>query len=405
MNSKILVKKINEIFKNIPNFKQIGNHNFELYGNFGGELLFNYHYLKFKKKGVSRIQNQVNSNLNSLFENKINDIFRDYSFSTGITGFLYIITYFSKKKVIDIDGNLDDVFDSKLKSILNDLIQMGDYDLFRGYIGLAQYYKITNNLVQIDLICNHITQIVLNNQDVTLFDQFYTEKDNLRGGEVINFGFSHGIPAILSFFIQCIKLNVNKTNCEAAGSKLITYIINNKILKEGGNISLCVYPTRIIKYKDGSVDRNEFSRLAWCYGDLMIGFVFLSFSEVVKDIKLRSNTLELLYNISQRKEFSETNISDAGFCHGASGVAHIFNKIWVKTKDPVFKEATDFWIQKTLDFAVHEDGVAGYKKYNPTTKAYENDYGLLEGAAGIGLVLLSYITGDFSWDYCLMLND
>ncbi len=30
---------------------------------------------------------------------------------------------------------------------------------------------------------------------------------------------------------------------------------------------------------------------------------------------------------------------------------------------------------------------------------------LLQGMLGIGVVLLSYITEDFSWNYCLMLND
>ena len=90
----------------------------------------------------------------------------------------------------------------------------------------------------------------------------------------------------------------------------------------------------------------------------------------------------MLYHSTHRRTVEETQVFDAGICHGSAGVAHIYNRMWHYTKDPVFKEATDFWIQKTLDFAVHEDGVAGYKKYNPTTKAYENDYGLLEGRSG-----------------------
>jgi lantibiotic biosynthesis protein len=98
-------------------------------------------------------------------------------------------------------------------------------------------------------------------------------------------------------------------------------------------------------------------------------------------------------------------VKDAGFCHGCAGIAHMYNKLWHSTHQPVFKAACDFWMQRTLDMATYPDGMAGHKKYTGTEGVFESTPALLDGVAGIGLVLLSYLTGDFSWDYCLMLNN
>jgi hypothetical protein len=107
----------------------------------------------------------------------------------------------------------------------------------------------------------------------------------------------------------------------------------------------------------------------------------------------------------KRKTLNESMINDAGVCHGSAGVAHIFNRMWSITNDKKFRQATDFWIKQTLEFGTKINGKTEFKKYNAKINEYEINHSLLEGNAGVGLVLYSYLTGDFSWDYCLMLND
>lgn len=49
-----------------------------------------------------------------------------------------------------------------------------------------------------------------------------------------------------------------------------------------------------------------------------------------------------------------------------------------------------------------DDGLAGYKALHTEM---ENEYGILEGVAGIGLALLSYVTEtEPTWDECLLLS-
>lgn len=61
--------------------------------------------------------------------------------------------------------------------------------------------------------------------------------------------------------------------------------------------------------------------------------------------------------------------------------------------------------ESTLIFDNFSDGLAGYKVViDPVIDKLKNSVGLMEGVTVIVLILLSYLTADFSWDYCLMLN-
>lgn len=69
------------------------------------------------------------------------------------------------------------------------------------------------------------------------------------------------------------------------------------------------------------------------------------------------------------------------------------------------KHAAAYWIEQTLDMAKFTDGLAGYKTWQGGVLGYETRYGLLEGIAGIGLVLLSYYYEiEPTWDECLLLS-
>jgi len=71
----------------------------------------------------------------------------------------------------------------------------------------------------------------------------------------------------------------------------------------------------------------------------------------------------------------------AGFCHGAIGLAHIFNRLYQANGEPVFREAARRWFGHVLDESQ------------------------LEGAAGIGLALLAAMTPlEPRWDRLFLLS-
>jgi len=96
-------------------------------------------------------------------------------------------------------------------------------------------------------------------------------------------------------------------------------------------------------------------------------------------------------------------VRDAGICHGSAGIALLYHRMFLETHCSEFKEATEFWIQQTLEFSRFEDGLAGYKTWQK--EGWKCDYSLLAGIAGIGLVLLFYLENNQqTWDELFLIS-
>ncbi|HAI36832.1 MAG TPA: hypothetical protein DCM40_01150 [Maribacter sp.] len=58
-----------------------------------------------------------------------------------------------------------------------------------------------------------------------------------------------------------------------------------------------------------------------------------------------------------------------------------------------------------LKKSVHHDGFAGYKQWNGLENKWVPKLSLLEGVAGIGLVLVDYLSEkDKNWDQCILIS-
>jgi lantibiotic modifying enzyme len=113
----------------------------------------------------------------------------------------------------------------------------------------------------------------------------------------------------------------------------------------------------------------------------------------------------LVFAAEKRRNLEQNFVADAGLCHGTAGIGHIFYRMWWNTRLPEFKSAADYWFHETLKMAKFEDGLAGYKAWHGEARGCQNEYGLLEGIAGIGLALLTYYYEiEPTWDECLLLS-
>ncbi|MFN2488399.1 MAG: lanthionine synthetase LanC family protein [Actinomycetota bacterium] len=102
----------------------------------------------------------------------------------------------------------------------------------------------------------------------------------------------------------------------------------------------------------------------------------------------------------------EAGVVDATVCHGATGLAHLFNRMHQSTGDPSLARAAATWVEKTLEMRTHSDGIAGFAHRLPKPNGEVEghpDPGFLTGAAGIALVLLAATTSvEPSWDRLLL---
>lgn len=120
------------------------------------------------------------------------------------------------------------------------------------------------------------------------------------------------------------------------------------------------------------------ARTAWCYGDPGVAAALLAAGR-------RDEALAVAAAAADRPA-DETRVLDAGLCHGAAGLCHVFNRLYQATGDEALAVAARHWFEEALGLPVAGPG-------------------FLEGEAGMGLALLAAATGiEPAWDRILLLS-
>jgi hypothetical protein len=149
------------------------------------------------------------------------------------------------------------------------------------------------------------------------------------------------------------------------------------------------------------------SRLAWCYGDLGVAVTLLLAARTVGEPDWEREALAAARACARRPP-ETSGVVDAGFCHGAAGNAHLFNRIFQATGDPLFADAARHWLERTLEMKRPGEGTAGWVSWDPgdvTRGGWQADPSFLGGAAGIGLALLAAASPvEPDWDRLLLVS-
>lgn len=207
-----------------------------------------------------------------------------------------------------------------------------------------------------------------------------------------NLGLAHGVPGIVGALAFA----------EAAG---VTQPKNQFVLRDAvrwlSAQRLSPGERSQFPYWVGGSEPPQATRLAWCYGDLGIALALHAAALALSEESWRILALEIARNAAVRS-VDTCEVVDAGFCHGAAGLGHQFNRLFQETGDELFRESAVYWLRRTLELRSPGEGVGGFRARGPDRDDRETwlaDPGLLTGAAGVGLALLSAATHvEPKWD-------
>jgi lantibiotic modifying enzyme len=210
-------------------------------------------------------------------------------------------------------------------------------------------------------------------------------------------GLAHGIPGVIALLGRVCAAGVAASEAES--------------LLEGAARWLMV--RRAMVGTDGFPYRIEPGlppvpgRLAWCYGDPGVAASLLLAARYVGKQSWERAALRLAHRAAERPA-DEAGVFDAGLCHGAAGLGHLFNRLFQATRDPRLAEAAQFWFQRTLELRRPQGSIAGFAAWGPGPDGslnWTDDPGLLTGAAGIALALLAAVTPvEPGWDRVMLVS-
>lgn len=148
-------------------------------------------------------------------------------------------------------------------------------------------------------------------------------------------------------------------------------------------------------------------RLAWCYGDPGMAATLLVAARGAGEPAWERTAVEVARLAAERPE-NQARIQDAGLCHGATGLAQIFNRMYQETGDERLADAARAWYERTLRDRAPGLGFGGFRAWSSGLTGnpdWRDDPGFLEGAAGVGLALLAAVSPvEPAWDRILLVS-
>ena len=389
---KCILERLEEILHSIESFIDEGNHGIGLLSGNAGIAIFLFYYADIFNdkiifdKGVKVV------------EGILDEIKHDQyvTFSAGIPGVAYMLNLLKRTGIIhtEIDQDANEYIATVLK---NKMKVSKVYDYLHGILGISLYFIEKEEFTSRDaeIICDVIDFI----DQVSIIDERsggikWQCMFNLYDGvENYDLSLAHGSAGIILILCKIYKLNVERRRVELLIVKNINYILSNELQDRNCH---SYFPSGI---KKGIVQN---SRLAWCYCDLGIAWALWKAGNVLNNNNWITKAFQVFEYSTKRRLLAETSIIDAGFCHGISGVSYFFSRIYEETGEQMFKDASNYWLHRLLDFNIPGGKAAGYKSFY-LGKWYDN-FSLLEGISGIGLVLLSTLEKQQFWNKLFLLD-
>jgi lantibiotic biosynthesis protein len=198
----------------------------------------------------------------------------------------------------------------------------------------------------------------------------------------VDMGVAHGMAGVLPLLARACRLGVAEATVRPLLDGAIRWLMAHLVDSPSGATT----PSFLA---DGTEPGP--ARSAWCYGDPGVAMALLLAARDLGEPawQLTGTTLALR---AARRPPGDTGVSDAGICHGTAGLAHLFARMYQLTGEQELADAAVAWAERTLAMCA-----AG-----PAAPAWSGP-GLLEGAAGIALVLLAgCVPAEPVWDQALL---
>jgi lantibiotic modifying enzyme len=208
-----------------------------------------------------------------------------------------------------------------------------------------------------------------------------------------NLGVAHGVPGVIGVLARACAAGVEARELLDGA---VAWLLAQKLPPEAG---------AAFSYNVAPGSEPRATRLAWCYGDLGIAATLLMAARAVGEKAWEREAIGISRAAAER-DVEKAGVVDAGICHGAIGVAHLFNRLYQASGEPALRAAALLWIEKALGYRQPGEGIGGFRMWivgEGDELDWRNDPGFLTGSAGVGLALLAAATAEEPlWDRLLL---
>jgi hypothetical protein len=300
-----------------------------------------------------------------------------------------------------------DAIDEALLRAVRSYPSGGQYDLVSGLAGFAIYALERPRGGDADVVLNEALHRLSENAERSADRiRWLTPPELLPPQQLAsapngyyNLGVAHGVPALTLVFARSMRAGI--------ASGLAAELIEGAVSWIAGQRVAYGYGSRFPSWTTVGAAREDVgAREAWCYGGLGLSVTLLAAAREAR----RDDWERLAVDYARLEAVRPTEHSgviDMCLCHGGAGNAHLYNRLFQATGEPVFQAAALKWLRATLAAFDPSLDDCGYLFYKPRTPGGANGYlpdsNFLTGAAGVALALLA-ATSDVApeWDRVML---
>jgi len=307
----------------------------------------------------------------------------------GFPGIAWVTAHLSGRLFEeDPDDGVD--LDEVLLRFLTHPDRPGEYDLINGFVGLGIYalerLPRPSAARCLEVVVSRLAERAIRSAEGAAF---FTPPDELLPlyrstypEGAFNLGVAHGLPGDIALLGAVCGTGIAAREARPLLDATVSWLLARELPPESG--------FRFPHFYAPGVEPPP-GRLAWCYGDLGIAVALLMAARGAGEPAWEREARRIAIDAASRDP-GLSRVKDAGICHGAAGVGHLFNRLFQATGDEQLAAAARYWFLQV--FALHRPGtgVAGFSNFGRNDgngARWAEDPGFLTGAAGIALALLA----------------
>lgn len=273
-----------------------------------------------------------------------------------------------------------------------------NYDIITGSSGICRYLLDRYHDPSLQPLLNDMLDaLILRSRAIETIQGYLVGPDDLPSdyhrekfpAGYVDLGLAHGVPGPLSILAISLQLGLRRPGIEQAIDRMADWLWSNR---------LDDFTWSMGKGRE-RVTHSHASHAAWCYGAVGVASSLLLAGEALHRPDLTQKAIATLEGIAQK---SAGGMRSPIICHGTAGVLQVTLRFLNRITNPTLAE---FAARLATDL------MQSYRPDRPVCFSDTEDSALvdspafLDGAAGIGLVLLAGSTQITpSWDQLLLLS-
>lgn len=311
-------------------------------------------------------------------------------------------------RILDRDDDESDVDDLVTRHLEANVTWNDSFDLINGLAGIGVYAleRLPRRSArrQLDLVLDRLTALV-EAEPTSPGRTWRTKPSPLFDASGMRYpdghydiGVAHGVAGPICFLADAMLLAPDAVAARPLLEDSVRWMRAQRLV----GWDSC-YPAMF-----GPGDATTGTRMAWCYGDPGVAVALLAAGRALGDDELVAEAAEVAL-MCEGRDAECGQIVDAGLCHGSAGLAHTLNCLGQGLgQEGLGAERllalARSWFAYTLDHRRPGEAIAGFpaiqRRMGPGADG--SPYlsalpGVLEGAAGVGLALLSAASSVEPW--------